>query len=199
MWSVSKSAFTSRSRRRRNRVEPPAAWSPAQRRLHWSIAALVFAGAALGLRMVAVPFEELLLKFLLYQLHKTIGLTVLGLALAQIVLHHRRGRPAWPPDMPRWQRSAASMTHVALLALLIATPMLGYFTAATAPARIPTLFLGLVPVPHIVGTSRSWFEILRRMHLALALLILALAAVHAGAAINHQLHGRRVLSRMWRG
>ena len=198
MSSDSASISTSPSPSRRKRADPPATWSRAQRRLHWSIATLVVVAASLGLTMVRVPFAELLLKFLLYQLHKTIGLTVFALALVQIALHWRRGRPAWDA-MPAWQWRAARISHTALFMLLVATPILGYFTAATAPARIPTLFLIIVPIPHVVGTSKTAFAILREVHLTSALLILVLAAVHAGAAINHQRRGRRILTRMWRG
>ena len=55
------------------------------------------------------------------------------------------------------------------LGLLIVTPCLGYLVAATAPARIPTLFLGVIPVPHIVGTDPVWYAVLRQVHLGLAL------------------------------
>jgi cytochrome b561 len=149
--------------------------------------------------MVGLPFRELLQKFLLYQLHKTVGLTVFMLACTQMVLHRRLGRPAWDADLPAWQRRAAAAAHVALFMLLIVTPILGYLTAATAPARVPTLFLGVIPIPHIVGTSRFWFAILSRVHLALAILLLVLACGHALVALNHHREGRRVLVRMWRG
>lgn len=149
--------------------------------------------------MVGLPFRELLQKFLFYQLHKTIGLTVLLLACTQMVLHRRRGRPVWDADLPDWQRRAAASAHITLFVLLIVTPIFGYLTAATAPARVPTLFLGVIPIPHIVGTSRFWFAILRRVHLALAILLVVLASGHALMALNHHREGRRVLVRMWRG
>lgn len=149
--------------------------------------------------MVGLPFRELLQKFLLYQLHKTIGLTVFLLACTQIVLHRRRGRPAWDADLLDWQRRAAAAAHIALFVLLIVTPILGYLTAATAPARVPTLFLGIMPIPHLVGTSRSWFAVLRWVHLALAIFLVVLASGHALMALNHHREGRRVLVGMWRG
>ena len=40
--------------------------------------------------------------------------------------------------------------------------LLGYFTAATAPARVPTLFLGVVPIPHLTGPNPVWFGIIDR-------------------------------------
>jgi len=149
--------------------------------------------------MVGLPFRQLLQKFVLYQLHKTIGITVFLLACTQIILHRRRGRPAWDADLPHWQRRAAASVHAALFALLIITPVLGYLTAATAPIGVPTLFLGVIPVPHIVGTSKFWFGILRRVHLYLAVALVALAAGHALVALNRHREGRRTLVRMWRG
>jgi cytochrome b561 len=113
----------------RKPAEFSATWSRAQRIIHWTIAALVALGAAVGVYMVGVPFRELLQKFLLYQLHKTIGLTVFLLACTQMVLHRRRGRPAWDADLPEWQRRAAATAHIALFVLLVVTPILGYLAA----------------------------------------------------------------------
>lgn len=180
-------------------VEPPASWSRAQRRLHWTIAALVLIAAPMGVTMAALPFRQLLLKFLLYQLHKTIGITVFLLVLAQLALHWRRGRPAWEAGLAEWQRRAAAAVHRLLFGLLVVTPILGYLTAATAPARIPTLFLGVIPVPHIVGTDPAWFAVLRLVHLALAALLVLLACGHALMALHHHRQGDRTLIRMWRG
>ena len=105
-------------------TERPASWSQAQRLLHWAIAALVLLAAPMGVWMVALPFRQLLLKFLLYQLHKTIGITIFVLALGQLALHWRRGRPAWIDGLPGWQRRAAAAVHAALFGLLCATPLL---------------------------------------------------------------------------
>jgi cytochrome b561 len=180
-------------------AERTTSWSRAQRVLHWTLAALVLLAVPLGLYMVALPFRQLLLKFVLYQLHKTLGITAFLLVLTQMALHWERGRPARDADLPGWQRRAASAVHAALFGLLVATPFLGYLTAATAPARIPTLFLGMVPVPHIVGTSPAWFAVLRQVHLGLALLLVLLACGHALMAAQHHRAGKRTLIRMWRG
>jgi len=180
-------------------LERPASWSRVQRILHWTIAALVLLAAPMGVYMVALPFRQLLLKFLLYQLHKTIGIAAFALALSQLALRWRRGRPDWVDGLPEWQRRAASAVHAALVGLLCATPILGYLTAATAPARIPTLFLGVIPVPHVVGTNFAWFAVLRQVHLALALLLVVLAFGHALMAVHHDRAGNRTLARMWRG
>ena len=56
-----------------------AAWSAAQRRLHWAMAALVFVNFLLALVMVALPLSALLAKILTYQLHKSLGLLLIPL------------------------------------------------------------------------------------------------------------------------
>ncbi|MGH7043690.1 MAG: cytochrome b [Acetobacteraceae bacterium] len=170
-----------------------------QRRLHWWTACLVLIAFPLGWLMVGVSLDQLLLKFALYQLHKTIGIVVFALALARAAIRARRGRPAWERGVFAWQREAARTMHAALYALLVLVPVLGYFTAATAPARIPTLFLGILPIPHVVGADPFWFGILRQVHRALAVLLVALASAHAAAAIANHVAGQKSLRMMWHG
>jgi cytochrome b561 len=161
------------------------------------MAALILAGFVLAWVMVAAPDSDLLAKFLLYQAHKTIGLTVLALLLWRLALRLRRGRPEWDAALPPAQARAAGAVHVALYVLMLGVPVLGYFVAATAPARVPTLFLLVLPVPHVVGPDEAAFGVLRAVHRAAAIVLVGLAAGHAAMAMAHHLRGRRVLARMW--
>lgn len=174
----------------------PPGWGRGLRRLHWWTAGLVFAAFPLGWLMVAVPLRDLLLKFLLYQLHKTIGITVFGLALYRLGIRARVRRPDWDPHMAAWQRRAAWSMHAMLYVLLLAVPAIGYLTAALAPARVPTLFLGLIPIPHLVSPDAGWFAVIRQVHRWAAILLVTAAAGHAGAALEHHRRGRPVLRRM---
>lgn len=179
-------------------AERPAGWTRGQRRLHWWIAALIPAGFGLAWLMVAVPLSDLLAKFLLYQAHKSVGLAVLVLVLWRLLLRVRHGRPAWEAELPAWQARAAGSVHGALYVLMLAVPVLGYFVAATATPQVPTLFLLVVPVPHLVGPNAAAFAVLRAVHRAAAILLVALAAGHAAMAIAHHRRGRATLVRMWR-
>ncbi len=180
-------------------VDRPTEWSRAQRSLHWWTVALVVLAFAIAWLMVSVPLSQLLLKFTLYQLHKTLGITVLAFSLARLRLRWRRGRPEWERDLPAWQRRAARRVHLLLYVLLLVTPLLGYVTAATAPARVPTLFLGLIRVPHILSTDPFWFAILRSAHRWAAILLVLLACLHASAAVHNHFRGTSTLRRMWTG
>jgi len=176
----------------------PADWSVAQRVLHWATAVLVVGGFAIAFVMVALPLNALLLKFTLYQVHKSIGLLVLLLVLARLALRIGRGRPV-PEPMPRWQLYAASLGHGVLYALLLVVPVLGYCVASTASLRIPTRFLGLITLPDPIGRDPTLFAILRPLHQTLAIILIVLAAGHAAMAVLHHLRGRMVLRQMWFG
>ena len=173
-------------------------WSRAQRRLHWAGAWLVGAGFVLGFVMVAVPLRDLLSKFLLFQLHKTIGLIVLALVLGRLWLRARRGRPATEGLSAR-EASVAAVGQVVLYALLLAVPVLGYLAACTAPSGIPTLFLFVIPVPSVLAPDPGLYAVLRVVHRAAAIALVVLAVGHALAALAHHWRGRPVLRRMWRG
>jgi cytochrome b561 len=174
-------------------------WSRRQRRLHWWTAGLVAAGFALAWIMVAVPLSDLLTKFLLFQAHKTIGLIVLALALWRLGLRARRGRPAPEAGVSAREARAAALGQGVLYALLLVVPVLGYLTACTAPAGVPTLFLGVIPVPALLGPDPRWYPVLRGVHRGAAVLLVVLATGHALAAWRHHRRGRAVLARMWRG
>jgi cytochrome b561 len=180
-------------------AEAVAGWPRGQRRLHWWTAALIAAAFTLAWIMVAVPLEALLAKFVLYQIHKTLGLTALSLVLLRLAWRMRRPRPGWEPWLPAWQRQAAGAMHAALYILAVVVPVLGYLTAATAPAQVPTLFLFIVPVPHLLPVDPGAFAVLRPLHRAAAILLVTLACFHAAAAVHHHLRGRPTLMRMWRG
>ncbi len=78
-------------------------------------------------------------------------------------------------------------------------PALGYLTACTAPGGVPTLFLGVIPIPALVGPDPGWYAVLRVAHRVAAVGLVALATGHALAAWRHHRRGLPVLARMWRG
>lgn len=137
-----------------------------RRHLHWWTAALVIAGFAIAWLMTALPVAELLVKFLLYQLHKSLGLCVAGLAASRLVLAWRAGDP--PRGVP-----------AGLYLLLLLVPLLGYLTAAASPTTVPTLFFLVLRVPHVIAPDQAVFDLIRPVHKWLAIGLVGLAAWHA--------------------
>lgn len=160
--------------------------------LHWTIGLGILAMLAMGLAMVHAPLAPLL-KFKLYQLHKSVGITILLAALLRLVWRFTHRPPPLPGGMPAWERGAAEGTHVLLYLLMIGMPLVGWALVSVAPLNIPTVLYGVLPWPHIPLTA--WFgwskaaasPVLTFLHAYGAYLLIALLALHAGAALRHHL------------
>jgi cytochrome b561 len=160
--------------------------------LHWLAVVLIVANFALGPWMVDLPISPQKLR--LYGWHKWIGITVFLVALARIVW--RQAHPPPPPvAMPEWQRRAASATHGLLYALMLAIPLSGWvYSSATG---VQVVYLGVVPLPDLVGKDKTLAAILRAVHATLNFSLAALVFLHVGAALKHHFIERDgVLARM---
>jgi cytochrome b561 len=178
-------------------------WGWPAKLLHWVVAVLVVGMIALGVVMVDVV-EGLDLQYRLFQLHKSVGLTILALMLLRIGWRLANPTPDEPGTMRRWEVVAARLTHWAFYALLIAMPVTGFLTAASSPLGIPTVVFGVIPVPHPIAPDKELSETLAFVHENLARVLLALFVVHVGAALRHHLLLRdeiltRMLPESWRG
>lgn len=178
-------------------------WGWPAQLLHWLVAVLVVAMIALGVVMVDLA-QDLDLQYRLFQIHKSIGLTVFALVLLRIGWRLANPTPDEVGTMRRWEVVAARLTHWAFYALLLAMPVTGFLTAASSPLGIPTVIFGVIPVSHPIAPDKELSETLAFVHENLARVLLALLVVHIGAALRHHLLLRDpVLTRMlpdsWRG
>jgi cytochrome b561 len=178
-------------------VEPPRRYSGLQKTLHWTMAALIITQVAIGITMTNIGEGPLTNN--LYELHKSIGITVLALALVRLAVRARRGAPPFEP-MPDWQRRAANASHTALYVLFVATPLVGWI--ATSYCCKPVNFLWTVPMSLPVPDAPTmeaagWIF---RIHIALAIALVAVVAIHVAGALQHHFIRRdRTLLRMLPG
>jgi cytochrome b561 len=135
----------SRSRSRRG-------YSAAQKWLHWGMALLVAILAAVGLTMTRLG--EGTVTGALYELHKSIGLIVLGLVTARMAVRLARGVPPPEPDIPAWQQRAARASHYGLYGLLVLVPLAGW-TATSSCCGPVNLFWSVPMTLPSLARSRS--------------------------------------------
>lgn len=130
------------------------------------------------------------IKFDLYQLHKSFGLSILALALFRLGWRLTHRAPALPTAMPGWQKLAARGLHWVFYALMILTPLAGWAIVSVSPTDIPTKWFGIFTVPHLPffggETSRALEDMMEERHEILAFAILYLLALHVAAALKHQ-------------
>ncbi|WP_375202860.1 cytochrome b/b6 domain-containing protein [Hyphococcus sp.] len=166
-----------------------ARYNPVAAIFHWTIAALIIGQIIGGKYMHGLPNASPL-KFDLYQLHKSFGLTILLLSLVRLGWRLTHQTPALPAAMPNWQKLLARGTHWAFYALMILTPLAGWAIVSVSPTDIPTKWFGLFPVPHLpffngVTDREAAEHIMEERHELLAYLILGLLVLHVGAALKH--------------
>jgi len=116
-------------------------------------------------------------------LHISLGLTLLALALLRLVWRLTGQTPDWPATMKRYERLLARSVHAAFYVLLFAIPLSGW--ALSSAEGDPVRFFGLFDVPAWVSANESSEELLEEVHEVLFNCLFALALLHAAAALKH--------------
>lgn len=170
-------------------------WGTLAKAFHWTIVALLLVQGTLGLVMVELPKKPSVITW--FTLHKSLGLTILLLAVLRLGWRLFDPRPQEPASMPPWQATGARVGHALLYALLFAVPLSGWlFDSATALR--PLIWWGVVPMPSLTGgAAPDLKDIAQEAHEWLFWTLVLVAAGHAAAALVHHFVNRdEVLRRM---
>lgn len=132
-------------------------------------------------------------KFTMFQLHKSVGITVLLLSVVRLAWRLVNPAPPLPTGMKGWERFAAHATHGFFYLMMIGMPLTGWAVVSVSPWNIPTLLWSKIPWPHIgflhalnPSAKASVEAISSNVHMLLAFGGAALIALHVGAALKHQ-------------
>lgn len=158
--------------------------------LHWAIALGLVFQLALGWRFEdEKPGGEL---FWLYQLHKSVGISILLLSLLRLAIRLMVVRPR-PEGDSIWARRLAGAVHAGLYVVMIGGPLTGWLLVSTAKLRVPTMLFGMIPWPHLPfaagleGVARAnLHEIGENAHGLLAWIGVGLFLLHVAGALRHQ-------------
>ena len=173
-------------------------WGSLAKFFHWAVVLLILAQATVGLVMVELPRKPSIIG--VYSFHKSLGLTILLLAVLRLAWRAFDRRPEEPATMPHWQALAARGGHVLLYGLLFAVPLSGWLFDSASSLR-PLVWWGLVEMPSLTGGADKAFKPLAEAaHEWLFWILVLVAAGHAAAALFHHFHDRdEVLRRMLPG
>ncbi len=157
-------------------------FTPLQRGLHWMMAAMILAMLFIGVGMVSTVSPR---YWQLVSIHKPLGISLLLLVLVRLWQRWRHGAPPLPEDLPWWQRAAALASHVALYALMLAMPLIGW--AMLSAAGYPIVLYGPLRLPPVLPQDAGLYTLLHRAHAAFAYLLFLVILLHLGAALFHAL------------
>ena len=151
--------------------------------LHWLIATAVVGLIGWGWWMQTIPKAPVGPRVDAYNLHKSIGMTVLLLMLVRIGWRARHRPPPFMP-MPRWQAQLAQAVHVLLYVCLIVQPLSGYLGSAFS--GYPVRFFGIV-LPAWVPKHDMLKDAFSVVHLVNSWVLVGALALHVAGTVKHAL------------
>ena len=173
-------------------------WGSLAKFFHWTIVLLIILQATVGLVMVDLPKKPSIIP--VFTFHKSVGMTILFLAVLRLAWRALDPRPEEPASMPRWQTIGARAGHALLYILLFMVPLSGWWYDSVSGLR-PLYWFNLFEIPHMVAPDPSLKDLARDGHEMLFWALAVVALGHAAMAFVHQFVNRDgTLARMlpWR-
>jgi cytochrome b561 len=157
------------------------AWGSVAKSLHWLLAFLVSGQLALG--WIAEALELSPRKLDLFVWHKSLGITILLLAVLRLAWRFISPppRPLTPPD--HRETRLASLGHWLLYLLMLAVPLTGWWISDTS--RIPFRLYWQIPVTDLLPADKASSELAADVHGLLTTLLTVVVVIHVVAALRH--------------
>lgn len=160
--------------------------------LHWLVALIVIGMFVLGLWMTGLTYYDAWYRRA-PALHKSIGIALLGLMFVRLFWKALNPQPRFEAGISPSEAHMAKLAHM-LLYLLPLMVMISGYLISTADGRALEAF-GWISIPATLSGLKNQEDIAGLVHLILASSLIALASVHALAALKHHFidHDRTLL------
>lgn len=149
--------------------------------LHWLAAVLVFGALVVGF----VLANSLADYAVLLSVHKVLGALVFVVFVIRVLNRLTDRGPALPATVGRVERIAVVGSELAMYALLLVQPLLGW--AMLSASGMPVVLGGALRLPPVVPVNAELFGLLRDAHSVVAYALVAMIAAHVSAVLWHTL------------
>lgn len=171
--------------------------------LHWLIALGIF------FNLTMLLYDDNARPRNIIGLHKSIGITVLGLVVLRLIWRHLNTPPAMP-NYANWEALLSKIVHYALYAFMFILPLTGWLMNSASlnkttgqPYSIDLFHI--VPwfnLPFFQGMDmaarKGWHDFFEHGHGLTAWILMFLLVLHIAGALKHQfLDKEKELQRMW--
>jgi cytochrome b561/polyisoprenoid-binding protein YceI len=157
-------------------------WGTLSRLFHWVIVALIITQFVLANMAEGLPLG--MAKLATLARHKSVGITILGLAVLRLLWRlYNRNSPPLPANMPPYRRGLAHLTHYGLYLLLFAMPLSGWMMSSAR--NYPVSWFGFVTLPNLVQPDTGVYEFMKSTHGVLAGTLVVITTLHVLAALYH--------------
>jgi len=170
-----------------------ARWGSLAQTFHWVVVALVIAQFVLIKIAHNLPMGAAKIEY--FARHKSVGITILMLAVLRLLWRWLNITPALPGTLKPYERRLARFSHAALYFLLFAMPLTGW--TMSSARNFPVSWFNVFQLPDLVGPNRELYKFLHEAHETLAWVLVAVATLHVlGALKHHFVYKDYVLRRM---
>ncbi len=175
-----------------NSGKPKDSWGFVSKSFHWTIGVLIIMQLLFGLFLSTLNLylpADLKTYVAIISPHKSLGLTIMALAILRLAWRLANVRPAMPDSSTPFERRVAKLSHGLMYFLLIALPLLGLIQSSAYRAK--TTFWGLFQLPDIVPAAyarpgaRGVWKVAQNGHTALAVILFVTIVLHIAAALRH--------------
>ncbi|MCR9277215.1 MAG: cytochrome b/b6 domain-containing protein [Pseudomonadaceae bacterium] len=177
-------------------VKQDAGYSSLAQILHWLIAAMIVVQYVLAeLAEGADDAGRVVAQLALLANHKSVGMTVLLLAIIRLAWRAGHPPPPLPAAMPLWQKRISGLTHALIYALLFSIPLSGWLMSSASAYSVS--WFNLFAFPDLIAPSENLAEVFTEIHHLAAEGLFVLVVLHAAAALKHHFFDKdTVLKRM---
>jgi cytochrome b561 len=169
-----------------------SSWGVLSKSLHWLIVLLIITQWSIAEYAHDLSLAK---KIPVLNVHKSIGITILALAVIRLVWRWMNPVPELASKTRPWERVLAHLSHLLLYALIFAMPLSGWLM--TSAKNVPVSWFKLFQLPDLVGPDPALGESMKHLHHVLFDVLLGVAVVHVLGALKHAIIDRNdVLKRM---
>lgn len=178
--------------------EPSAARRPQAypgfiKTIHWIVAILVVAVPPVGFMAARLDNDPLQDRLLFW--HESFGFVIFVLGLVWALWRLSGARPPRAPVLSPLELAASRTAQQIMLALLVATPIVGWFGASAAGFDVD--IFGLFQMPAALAKDEELGDQIFALHMACAILLGLAVLAHIVGAIVHMERRDGVAARMW--
>ncbi len=154
--------------------------------LHWVMAICIIGMLTGGYVMANVHLPKML-RFDLYQYHKSLGICLLVAFFARLAVRLATITPALAENMKPFEKIAAKAGHLLLYVLMFVMPFSGWLLVSSSSSGLPTMVFGAFEFPHFpsVAANHDVHELAEEAHEIMAYLFAGVILLHVLAVVKH--------------
>ncbi len=128
-----------------------------------------------------------------FNLHKSLGVTVMALILLRLYVRFTHPVPAFPLTMKAWEVRLAELMHKGLYVLMVAMPVTGIIMSLNSKYGI--MWFG---IPLVGGVdNKEMREVFEEVHETVGVVLITAIVLHVASAIKHKVVDKDdIMSRM---